>query len=478
MNALDLQALSPLIVLFVGAVALLILATVPSLRDRQWAGALAVFGLALAAIPCALRAAPRDVTPLLVIDRPALLYTGLILLAAMGVTALSAGYWRRRSGEFYVLLTLATAGSLALASARHMAGLFLGLEILSVALYGLIAYARGPRGVEAGLKYLVLAAASAAFLLFGMALLYAEAGTLDLAALFAPVQRGTLFHAGLMLFLVGAGFKLAVAPFHLWTPDVVEGAPAPVSAFVATVSKGAMVAVLLRFVAPMGWGGAPPFFATLALMAAASMFIGNWLALLQTDLKRLLAYSSIAHVGYVLIAVLAGGPRAFGAATVYMAAYFLANLAAFGVVARLSDGDHEPTDIKDYAGLAWRRPWLAVAMTAALLSLTGIPLTAGFIAKFGVAAAGVSVGMWKLVLILAINSALSAYYYLRVIAALFQDEDGVTETDRRPLGAAALALALAGLVWLGVYPAPALKFLDAFGPQKIVYSPSEGTPNP
>ncbi len=272
----------------------------------------------------------------------------------------------------------------------------------------------------------MLAGASSAFLLFGMALLYADTGTMafaDLGALLASnAGGGALVGAGLALMVVGAGFKLAVAPFHFWTPDVYEGAPAPVTAFVATVSKGGMVAVLVRLFLEIGMPRDSAVFFVFSAIAAASMLVGNLLALLQSNVKRILAYSSIAHLGYLLVAFLAVGtgesPKALVAVTFYLVAYMITSLASFGVVSVMSEGHRDADSLEDYRGLFWRKPWLAGVMTVSLMSLAGIPLTAGFLAKFYVLSAGMEVGLYALIGLLVLNSAVGIYYYLRIVLAM------------------------------------------------------------
>jgi NADH-quinone oxidoreductase subunit N len=354
-------------------------------------------------------------------------------------------------------------GGATLVMSAHFASFFLGLEILSVSLYVLIAYPRSSKGgVEAGIKYLILAAASATFLLFGMALIYAEIGTMEFGRMAsapagADIRRELLLTGQAMIF-VGVGFKLAVVPFHVWAPDVYEGAPAPATAFIATVSKGGVFALLVRYFANLGEEVVQPFFPALAAIAIASMFVGNLLALAQTNVKRILAYSSIAHLGYLLVAFLAGGSLGATAVAFYLVAYFITNLIAFGVVVVLS-GRREADELEDYRGLFWRRPWLATIFLAALLSLGGIPLTAGFMGKFYILMAGVRSALWLLAIILTVNTMISFYYYLRVAFMMFRDAPETEATVGPPpslsfMSAAALAVLTLLLVWIGVFPGP------------------------
>jgi NADH-quinone oxidoreductase subunit N len=463
----DLVALSPLLAIAAASVALMLV--IAFYRDARAALVCALAGIALsfAMLPVAASKAPRQITQLLILDQYALFYLGLLFIAGFAVALLAHGYLGRLGGqleEFYLVLLLATAGGAALVMSAHFVSFFLGLEILSVSLYVLIAYPRrSARGVEAGIKYLILAAASAAFLLFGMALIYAELGTMEFAQMASGAAGGDvrqeLLLIGQAMIFVGVGFKLAVAPFHVWAPDVYEGAPAPVTAFIATVSKGAVFALLVRYFANLGDEVVQPFFPALAAIAVASMFVGNLLALAQTNVKRILAYSSIAHMGYLLVAFLAGGSLGATAVAFYLVAYFVTNLIAFGVVTVLS-GRREADEIEDYRGLFWRRPWLATTFLAALLSLGGIPLTAGFMGKFYVLMAGVESALWLLAVILVVNTMISFYYYLRVAFMMFRDALEGEAAAIRPLpsfsfmGAAALALLTLLLVWIGVYPGP------------------------
>jgi len=461
-------------------VLLLVIAFIRRHGPAFWVSLVGLVGVA-ATLPLAAQEAPVHVGDVLLIDRFALLYAGLLVAATFAVVLLGKRFWDRRlaepaseSGELYVLLVTSLLGGMVLVAATHLVTFFLGLETLSVGLYTLIAYRRqGERSTEAGLKYLILAGASSAFMLFGMALLYAALGTMNLKEM---VARSTgmgqgldsvLALGGLALVLVGIGFKLALVPFHLWTPDVYEGAPAPVTAFVATVSKGAVFGLLLRWSATAGAAWGHPLLVMLAPVAVASMIAGNLLALFQSNLKRLLAYSSIAHLGYALVALLAlptAGGVAAEAVTFYLAAYFVTILGAFGLVAALSGTDGEAETIEQVRGLFWRRPWLAALLTAMLLSLAGIPLTAGFVAKFYAAAAAVEGARWVLVLVLAVTSAIGLFYYLRVVVMMFANVDETAPPKRLPAVAPAAGLALialaALLVWLGTWPAPVIDWIQ------------------
>jgi NADH-quinone oxidoreductase subunit N len=405
------------------------------------------------------------IEPLFIFDGFGKFNVGLILLCALAITMLSYAYFEQREErkeEYYILLILATLGSAALVISKHFVSLFLGLEILSVSLYSMIAYLRRrERSDEAGIKYLILAAFSSAFLLFGMALVYTVTGSLQFSGiglyLAANNSMPLLLLTGIGLMVVGVGFKLSVVPFHLWAADVYEGAPAPVTAFIATVSKGGMVVFLVRFFHEAG--GANYSYVIFSVIAIASMFVGNFLALQQKNVKRLLAYSSISHLGYLLVAFLAGGSLGSEAVSFYLVAYFLTTVGSFGILVTLSDKDRDAEQIDDYKGLFWRRPLTAAIFTAMLLSLAGIPLTAGFVGKFYIVAAGVSTQHWLLVIMLAVNSAIGLYYYIKLIAVMFEKQSVVDvrpADELHPSIFIVSGVTMAGLVilllWIGIYP--------------------------
>lgn len=473
MTFADFFVLLPLIVPAVSVLVVLLAITLARRHAPVFGLTLLGFLTAFITLPFISSQLPREIDPLFIIDFYALFYLGLLLLTGLGVTVLAYSYLAQRGGapeELYLLLLIATLGSATLVISRHFIAFFLGLETLTVALYTLIAYHRTERNIEAGLKYLVLAAVSTAFLLFGMALLYAELGTMDIAAVMRQLatQSGGVppfLLAGLGLITVGFGFKLAVVPFHMWTPDIYEGASAPVAAFVATVSKGGMFALLLRYFVQLDLQRYPSVFVLVGLLAAASMFGGNLLALLQQNVKRILAYSSIAHFGYLLVALLAGDSVAVSAVGYYLAAYFITILGAFSLVAGLSHQNQEAEQVSDFRGLFWQKPWLAGAFTAALLSLAGIPLTAGFIGKFFVLAAGAGSGLWLLVILLIAASAIGLFYYLRIVVMMGltppAETAGAAGPAAFPLSGSLLLSALTLLlIGLGVYPAPLLALIQ------------------
>ncbi len=502
MTAHDLKLLLPLVVS--AGTALVILLALCVRRSHRLSAMLALAGLAASTLLAFLggKGATGFVAAgLVVMDNYARLYMSLIFAASFAAALLAYDYFKRRpirpcpsatssgpsgSGpprgssngrrvqaeEFYALLMLAATGAAVLTASRHFVPFFLGLEILSVSLYAMIAYERNRAiSIEAGVKYLILAATSAAMLVFGMALVYAECGSMEFSQIGdflagAEHAYSPLVFAGLALMITGIGFKLALVPFHMWTPDIYQGAPAPVTAFVATVSKGAVFALLLRFFVTMGYRNVGPLLWALTLIAIFSMFAGNLLALLQQNVKRMLAYSSIANLGYLLVAFLAGGMSGAMSATYFLIAYFVATLGAWAVVTILSDGGKNAESFGDYRGLMWRRPVLAAAFTAMLLSLAGIPLTAGFIGKFFLLAAGVSAGLWILSIMLAINSVIGLFYYVRLILVMSERtsretpvEPAKCETPLAPCAELALVVLTVLVLWVGINPASLLKLL-------------------
>ena len=470
MNATDILALLPLLV--IAGTSVVVMLGIAFKRNHALTAGLTLIGLTAAfiSIYAAASLAPRQVTSLLLVDRYALFYMGLIIASAAAVAALSYQYFESHDGhseELYLLLVIATLGCMVLVASSHFVSFLLGLEILSISLYAMVAYVKDRKlALEAGIKYLILASASAAFLLFGMALIYAEVGTMEFSRIRELSLNGSgfaLLVPGIVLTVTGIGFKLGVVPFHLWTPDVYEGAPAPVAAFVATTSKSAMVALLLRYFYLSGALHYRSVFVVIAIIAVASMCAGNFLALQQINVKRILAYSSIAHFGYILVAFLAAGIMAIEAVTFYITAYTVSLLAAFGVVAILSAGERDADDLEEYRGLFWRRPVMAAVFTAALLSLAGIPATMGFLGKFYVLAAGANAAAWGLIIILVVTSVAGLFYYLRIVVALYSAPPEPAPVPMpSPTGASILVVALTILlIWFGVYPTPLLNLIRA-----------------
>lgn len=480
LTATHLLALAPLIL--VCATAILVMLAIAWRRHHTGIAIVTVVGLNLSLLSLigVWRMAPLA-APMLAIDGLAIFAAVLILVAALACATLAHAYLAHHSGpreEFYLLLLCATAGGMVLSASTHLATLFFGLELLSIPLYGMLAYIYGERrSLEAGVKYLILSAAATAFLLFGMALLYAETGRLDYAGLAARFggDIGAWGLAGTALMLMGLGFKLSVVPFHMWTPDVYEGGPGPAATFLATASKVAVFVVLLRLVvaAPAfqdGW-----LHDVLAMLAILSMLVGNLLAVTQSNLKRLLGYSSIAHFGYLLTALVIGDGLSIEAAGVYLVTYLLSTLGAFGVVTLISSshvaslqGSSDAAGLHHYRGLFWRRPYLTAVLTISLLSMAGIPLTIGFIGKFYIIALGVEAERWWLVGAVIVGSAIGLFYYLRVMVTLFLAEAGMQRHDApenwaNQAGGVVVLGTAALVIVLGVYPAPMITWVRHIG---------------
>jgi NADH-quinone oxidoreductase subunit N len=483
MNGSALTALLPIGVL--SAAAVLIMLAIGVKRDIRLIFRLSLTGLVLTSLtlPRALSVAPQAVTGLLSVDAYAVYFMMLILGAALVVVLLAQPYFlaagqgdpedrpseTEQFEELFLLIITATLGAMVMVCSRHFAMFFLGLEILSVSLFPMIAYRTRQRtALEAGIKYLMLSGVSSALLLFGMALVYCATGVLsfsDLAQASPAPSEQILLTAGACLMLAGLGFKLSLVPFHLWTPDVYQGAPAPVTAFVATVSKGAVFALLLRLWIDAQLYRIPALLNVLSVLAILSIVGGNLLGLLQASVKRMLAYSSIAHLGYLLVALIAGtllgSELLTESVSFYLMAYMLSNLGALGVVSALSDRRREMDIQEDYTGLFWRRPWLAAFLTLNLLSLAGIPLTMGFVGKFYVFAGAAQAQIWLLVWTVALGSGIGLFYYLRVILRMSDTSRSGHEPCRANGAVELLALGSLALLllWGGLAPEPLMQAL-------------------
>lgn len=400
------------------------------------------------------------------------LYANWIFLAGAALTVLvSFTYVARQRfqvGEFYGLLLLATAGMMFMASTRDLIVIFLGLEVMSISAYVLTAFNRRDRkSAEAGLKYFFLGAFATAFLLYGIALVYGAAGSTNLTliaqAIAAGSASGPLLAIGAALLGVGFAFKVSAVPFHMWTPDVYEGAPAPVTAFMSsTVKAAAFVAFLRIFLTGLeeGYAAWYPVFWWLAVL---TMVVANLIALVQSNVKRLLAYSSIAHAGYLLVALVAANETAAAGLLFYLLIYTVMNIGAFAIVICVANHGEERLQIEDYSGFGWRQPLLGVFFTIFLLSLAGFPGTAGFIAKIYLLLGAVDAQLWTLAVILVLTTVVSYWYYLRLAWYMWMREAPAGEEGRAPyfvpLPLRAALLAAAGLiVLLGVMPGAALDF--------------------
>jgi NADH-quinone oxidoreductase subunit N len=399
------------------------------------------------------------------------LFLQLLILGVGALAVLVAPDYLRAAGmdrgEYYALLLFALVGMLGLVSTLELISLFVALEIMSVALYAMAGLRRDRlESQESAVKYFITGAFSSAFFLYGVALLYGVSGSTSLhriSAALAGGAGGPLAVLGAGMLLVGFGFKVASVPFHMWTPDVYEGAPTPVTGFMAAGVKAAAFGALLRVFAGALGAAAHEWQPAVAVLAALTMTIGNLGALLQTSLKRMLAYSSVAHAGYLLTALVGRPELATSAVLFYLVGYAAVNIGGFGALAALGSRGREPVTLDDLAGLGERRPALAAALTVFLISLTGVPISAGFVGKFYLFGAAVDAGQIWLAVLGVVMSVVSAYYYLGVVVAMYMQEPAApTEFSPVPAGAA-LALLAAVLVTLGlgVYPGPVLDFARA-----------------
>ena len=480
MNTGQLMALMPILMLSLTAVVLMIQASIK--RDQGLAWWITAIGFLLTLWGAGYaREFTQPVTMLLMVDDWGLFFTTLILVASLVPLILSKDSFSpegERKEEYYLLLVLSVLGAVVLIQSSHMASLLLGMELMGVALYGMIAFPeKGELPLEAAIKYLVLSACASAMLLFGFALFYAATGDLSYGGMGAKAaaafsQEPLVLMAGSAMVLAGLGFKLSVVPFHMWTPDVYQGAPTPVTGFLATVSKGAVFVALTRFYLDGQLYQYDSLIMALSVVAMASMLVGNWLALRQDNIKRLLADSSIAHFGYLLIVLIAlaaaqstMSSKLIGQAiTFYLAAYIVTTLAAFTVIANLAGEDDSKSMLSAFEGLFWRNPVQAGALTVAMLSFAGIPLTAGFIGKFYLIMLSIQSQLWVLLGALVLGSAIAIYYYLRIIFAMSKTSGTMIKTESRAaLGAQDIvaALLLLLVLALGSWPQPFIEFAGA-----------------
>jgi len=436
---------------------------------------------------------------MIVLDELRLSFTVVFLIVAI-LTILIATIWLDvedlPAGEFHSLLLFATTGMMLMASAGDLVIVFLGLEILSIATYVLAGFRRSDRrSNESSLKYFILGSFASAFLLYGIALIYGatatghdQPGTTNIALIAARANQSLyppLLFAGMAMLLVGFGFKIATAPFHVWTPDVYEGAPTPVTAFMAAGPKAAGFAAFMRVflfgfpvvtaVASTAGYAHATWVGALAIMAALTMSIGNVVAIVQNNVKRMLAYSSIAHAGYALVGFVAAGAAtdaaqrgaAITAVAFYLLTYAVMNMGAFAIITVIARKGDQRNNVEDYNGIGFNSPVLAFSLSVFLLSLLGMPLTAGFMGKIMVFSAAVNQGYVWLVVIGVLNTAVSAYYYLRLIVVMFfREPSGAWDAPRIPAAmAVALILTILGVFYLGLFPG---RVISIFSPKPSI----------
>ena len=400
-------------------------------------------------------------------DGYALFFKLIFLIIAFMTILISIGYTQREGiefGEYYALILFATLGMMLMAGGTHLIVIFLGLETMSVSIYILAGMMREDRrSAEAALKYFLLGAFATGFLLYGMALIYGATGSFylkDIASYIASksLLKSPMLLMSLVFLTVGFGFKIASVPFHMWTPDVYEGAPTSITAFMATGVKAAGFSAFVRVFFSALPGFRPDWTSIMWLIALATMTVGNIVAISQTNIKRMLAYSSIAHAGYILVAFVAGNDLGTAGILFYLMAYAFMNLGAFTCVILLGKKGEENTLINDYAGIGFKYPLLAASMTIFLLSMAGIPPLSGFMAKFYVFSAAVKSKFYWLVILGVLNSAISVYYYLRVTVLMYfrEPEREITGLEFSPASVLALILAVIGTLYMGIFPANVL----------------------
>jgi NADH-quinone oxidoreductase subunit N len=492
------SAIVPLIVLFSGSLLLLVIA---ALTTKPWPKGLSTVitiatgvgagGSALALhgrVTDADRGAFNAIADAITIDAFSIFITVVICIGLVLATLLSDDYLRREDldgPELHALMLLSATGGVVMGISNDLIVLFLGLETLSIALYVMAGFhLRRAESQESAMKYFVLGAFSSAFLLYGIALTYGATGSTNLSAINAHLSANVLSSDGLLLagfalMLVGLGFKVAAVPFHTWTPDVYQGAPTPVTAFMASVSKTAAFAAIIRVftqafdVYALDWA---PIVWTLAVL---SLVVGAVLAIVQTDVKRMLAYSSIAHAGFILIGIEAATDRGTQASSFYLLAYTFMIVGSFGIatlVGRTGDSRHA---VDDYKGLAAVQPALALTFTVFLLAQAGVPLTSGFLAKFYVIGAAAESHSYALALIAMVSSVVSAFLYLRIIVAMYMsDPDTEPSRIRVPFGAGlALVLCVGFTLVVGIVPDPVVDWVKDALPV-LVANATDAVPTP
>jgi NADH-quinone oxidoreductase subunit N len=468
----DTLAIAPISIV---ALCALIVITIEALSDKTediscW---VSIAGLTAGLVAALRQVATFDVvfSGMLTRGGYAAFFWAVFALAGILTVMVSRTYIKKEGiehGEYYSILLFAVVGMMLMSAAADLVVLFLGLEIMSVSFYVLAGFAR-KRAVsnEAAMKYFLLGAFATGFLLYGIALMYGSSGTTNISSIIgrgSMLMSNTVFLLGSGLLLVGFVFKIAAVPFHMWVPDVYEGSPTTVSAFMSTGGKAAAFAGVLLVFTPVLVQVAGPLREVMAIIAALSMIVGNVVAISQSSIKRMLAYSSIAHAGYILTGVIAANTYGAQGVLFYLVAYTLMNVGAFGVLSYLESADGQNLTFDDYAGLSSRRPTLALLMAVFMFSLSGIPPFAGFFGKYYVFAGAIQAGYTWLAIVGVLMSVVSAYYYLRLVVLMYFFEGVPTglDTSRSGLGLAALVFSAFMLVGLGIYPSAVLDLISHF----------------
>ena len=462
-ESIDLIALAPVLVLSVFAMLVLVL--------DLWGGrnkSLLVFTSLVGLLMTAISAFAKHPIPAYsfndsyVVDHLSLFFICIFTISSALAILLSVEYNERegiRAGEYYALILFCTVGMILLASSTDMIMIFLGIEIVSICLYVLAGIRRNDqRSNEAALKYFLLGAFATGFLLYGMTLVYGSTGSTNLFKIAEFVknpsaQSNPLLMMGLVLLVIGFGFKVASVPFHMWAPDVYQGAPTPVTAFMAVGPKAAAFAAFFRVFADAFPEMSSSWEMLLSIIAVLSMFVGNLGAIMQTNIKRMLAFSSISHAGYILMAIIAKNSLGSSSLLFYMLSYAFMTFGVFGIVIILGRKGEENLEIKNYSGLAYKHPVIALSMTIFLLSLGGLPPFAGFVAKFYLFSAAIQEGLLTLVIIAVLNSAISFYYYLKVVVFMYMKEpEAEFKISLTPITLFVVFIGVVGTINLGIFP--------------------------
>ena len=467
---IDLYLIAPeIIITAFGFLVLLLDVFLPKGERKGYLGVISLIGILFAGLYTfpQMGSARSGFEGMFVSDGYALFFKIIFLIIAFLTVLISIGYIHREMiefGEYYALILFATLGMMLMAAGSHLITIFLGLETMSISIYILAGMMReDKRSVEAALKYFLLGAFATGFLLYGIALIYGATGSLylkDIAAYIASknLLRSPMLLMSLVFLTIGFGFKIAAVPFHMWTPDVYEGAPTSITAFMATGVKAAAFSALVRVFFSALPAFRPDWTSIMWVICVATMTVGNIVAISQTNIKRMLAYSSIAHAGYILVAFVAGNDLGTSGILFYLMAYAFMNIGAFTVVILLGKKGEENTLINDYAGIGFKYPLLAASMTIFLLSMAGIPPLGGFMAKFYVFSAAVKEKFYWLAILGVLNSAVSVYYYLRVTVLMYfrESEREITGLQFSPAFVFALILAVIGTLYMGIFPADVL----------------------
>jgi NADH-quinone oxidoreductase subunit N len=462
-ESIDLIALAPVLVLSVFAMLVLVL--------DLWGGrnkSLLVFTSLVGLLMTAISAFAKHPIPAYsfndsyIVDHMSLFFICIFTISSALAILLSVEYNERegiRAGEYYALILFCTVGMILLASSTDMIMIFLGIEIVSICLYVLAGIRRNDhRSNEAALKYFLLGAFATGFLLYGMTLVYGSTGSTNLFKIAEFVQNPSaqsspLLLMGLVLLIIGFGFKVASAPFHMWAPDVYQGAPTPVTAFMAVGPKAAAFAAFFRVFAEAFPEMSSSWETLLSIVAVLSMIVGNLGAIMQTNIKRMLAFSSVSHAGYILMAVIAKSSLGSSSMLFYMLTYAFMTFGIFGIIIMLGRKGEENLEIQNYSGLAYKHPVIALSMTIFLLSLGGLPPFAGFVAKFYLFSAAIQEGLLTLVIIAVLNSAISFYYYLKIVVFMYMKEpEAEFNISLTPMTLFVVLIGVLGTIHLGIFP--------------------------